>query len=255
MAEAAQMGHAMVQQALAVGMPWADPGLPEYVNRLGQNLARSSESRQAFYFYVLYDPRANAQAFPGGFVVVTSGVISMAENEAELASVLTHEIAHINACHWRTSPWRVSLFEVLILVPTVALAGPAGIALTSGGGLAAPLARARLSRSAERQADFLGVQYLERAGYDPEAAVKMFSRLELEEARQGIKSGGLLATHPRVSDRRKSLERYVSGLPTPGFRLHDEAEFRQMRKEIQDYDDIYFRATGVPVPGREMPPP
>ena len=105
MLEATRAGNVMVRQAIARGMPWGDKALNEYVNRLGQNLARTSGSQQAFVFYVLYDPRINAQAFPGGYIVVNTGVISVAESEAELAAVLSHEIAEIGraSCRERVS--------------------------------------------------------------------------------------------------------------------------------------------------------
>ena len=255
MAEARQQGQAMVQQALSHGMPWADKALNEYVNRVGQNLVRNSGSRQVFNFYVLYNPEINAQAFPGGFVVVNTGVISTAESEAELASVLSHEIGHINACHVNTAPRKDSLLELLAVVPAIALAGPAGLAITSGGGLMVPVMRARSNRSAEIEADRLALEYLQRAGYDPQAAVKMFERLEEEESSRREKSGGLLAGHPSVSARRKKLEDLLPNLPPPAFEPHDEAEFRQMRKMVQDYDRVYSLVVGVRVPGQAAPEP
>ncbi len=254
-AEARLLGRTMVQQALSAGMPWADNALNEYVNRLGQNLARSSGSQEVFTFYVLYNPKVNAQAYPGGFVVVNSGVISIAGSEGELASVLSHEIGHINACHWQSTARRINLLELLPLIPAVALWGPVGVILLSGSGLAMPVTQARFNRSAESQADRLAVSYLQRAGYNPKAAVKMLERLEEEESSQGVKSGGLLAGHPAASDRRKKLEKILPGLPPPDFVPHDEAEFLQMRKQVQDYDLVYSRAVGVRVPGHEAPPP
>jgi predicted Zn-dependent protease len=255
MLEATQMGRAMVQQTLAAGMPWGDKSLNEYVNRLGQNLARSSGSQQLFSFYVLYDPRINARSFPGGYIVVNSGVISLAESEAELASVLSHEIAHENSCDWRTAPWKGNLFELIVLVPAVVLAGPVGIALASGSGWAATVARARSSRSEEQRADRLAAQYLARAGYDPHAAAKFFQRVQAEQERSGGESGGILATHPRSIDRQRKLERIIPHLPPPEFELHDEAEFVRMRRAVQDYDTIYSRAVAVRAPGHDAPPP
>jgi predicted Zn-dependent protease len=254
-ARALQIGQAMLRQTLAAGMPWGDAHLNEYVNRLGQDLARSSGSHQGFTFYVLYNPDPNAQAFPGGFVVVNSGVISMAESEGELASVLSHEIAHINVCDWRTSPWKTNLFELLAIVPAVTLAGPVGIAVVSASGWVTPAARARFSRSAERRADGLAAQYLRRAGYDPRAVVSMLARLDQEQSAQGVESGGVLGTHPRVGDRRKNVEKILLHLPPPEFVPHDEAEFLSVRQELRDYDEIYSRAVGTRLPGHEPPPP
>ena len=255
MLEASQAGSAMVQQALARGMPWGDPSLNEYVNRLGQNLARSSGSQQVFSFYVLYNPEVNAQAFPGGYIVINSGAISLAESEAELASVLSHEIAHENSCDWRTAPSKGNLFELIAIVPAVVLGGPAGIAIVSGSGWAAKLAGARSGRSKEERADRLAAQYLVRAGYDPHAAVEFFQRLRAEEERKGGEAGGLLATHPRSVDRRKKLEKIIPNLPPPEFAPHDEAEFLRMRRAVRDYDEMYSRLVGVRVPGHDAPPP
>ena len=129
MREASRAGQAMVQQVLARRMPWSDNSLDEYVNRLGQNLAHSSGSQQIFSFYVLYNPEINARSYPGGYIVINSGVISLATSEAELASVLSHEIAHENSCDWRAGPSKGNLFELIALVPTVVFGGPVGIAM------------------------------------------------------------------------------------------------------------------------------
>ena len=255
MLEASQTGSAMVQQAFARGMPWGDKSLNEYVNRLGQNLARISGSQQAFSFYVLYNPAVNAQAFPGGYIVINSGVISLAESEAELASVLSHEIAHENSCDWRAAPRKGNLFELIFLVPTVVLGGPAGIVIASGGDWAATLARARNGRSVEQRADRLAAEYLVRAGYDPRAAAQFFRRLQTEQERNGGAPGGLLATHPRTVDRRKNLEKIIPNLPPPEIAQHDEAEFIRMRRAIREYDDMYSRLVGVRVPGNDAPSP
>ncbi|MGA2986278.1 MAG: M48 family metalloprotease [Terriglobia bacterium] len=255
MLEATQAGNAMVQQVIAAGMPWNDRALNEYVNRLGQNLARSSASQQVFSFYVLYNPAVNAQAFPGGYIVINSGAISLAESEAELASVLSHEIAHENSCDWRTAPRKGNLFELIAFVPAVFLGGPAGIALTFGSGWATQVARARSSRSDEERADRLAAQYLIRAGYDPNAAAQFFQRLQAEQEHSGGEPGGLLATHPRTVDRQKQLEKIIPNLSPPQFTLHDEAEFLRLRRAVRDYDEMYSRLVGVRVPGHDDPPP
>jgi len=255
MLEASQMGRAMVQQVFITGMPWGEKSLNEYVNRLGQNLAQSSGSHQVFAFYVVYNPQVNAQAFPGGYIVINSGVISLAESEGELASVLSHEIAHENSCDWRAAPRKGNLFELICLVPTVVLGGPAGVAIVAGTGWAATLARARASRSNEERADGLAAQYLVRAGYDPQAAAQFFQRLQTEMERSGGESGGLLATHPRSVDRQEKLEKIIPNLPPPELIPHDEAEFRHMQQAVREYDEMYSRLVGVRVPGHDAPPP
>lgn len=246
MLEASQQGRAMVRQAFAAGMPWGDPSLGEYVNRLGQELARRSGSPQAFAFYVLYDPRVNAQAFPGGQIVINSGTLSVAENEAELASVLSHEIAHENACDWRAAPSKGNTGLMIALIPAVMLGGPAGIALVSATGVTSKLGRAKSQRLAETRADRLAAEYLVRAGYDPRAQERFLERLEVEGC-DGAPSG-LLATHPHTADRRQALEKVNAALPPPAPAPHDEAEFLRLRKAVRDFDASYSRIVGVRLP-------
>jgi predicted Zn-dependent protease len=253
MLEASQAGRAMVGQAFAAGMPWGDPSLGEYVNRLGQELARRSGSQQAFAFYVLYDPRVNAQAFPGGHIVINSGAVSLAENEAELASVLSHEIAHENACDWRATPSKGNLGVLIAMVPAVMLGGPAGIALVSATGVTSKLGRAKSQRIAEKRADRLAAEYLVRAGYDPRAQERFLERLEVEGC-DGAPSG-LLATHPHTADRRKALEQISAALPPPALAPHDDKEFLRMRKAVRDFDDSYSRIVGVRIPCQPPPTP
>ena len=255
MLEAARTGNAMLQHVLSTNMPWGDNSLNEYINRLGQNLARSSGSHQVFTIHVVYNPAVNAQAFPGGYIVINSGAISLAESEAELASVLSHEIAHENACDWRPAPSKGNYLELAAVVPALVLAGPAGIALTVGTGIAGRLAGARRGRADEERADRLAAQYLARAGYDPHASVRFFQRVEAEEQRSGGESRGVLATHPRSLDREKKLEKAVANLPPPELVPHDDAEFLRIRRTVRDYDEIYSHFVGVRVPGQDVPPP
>ena len=255
MLQAAQTGQAMVQRELARGMPWGDRSLNEYINRLGQNLARSSGSEQNFTFYVVYNPEVNAEAFPGGYVVINSGVIGLAESEGELASVLAHEIAHENSCDWRNTPRKGNLVELIALVPTMVFAGPAGIAIVAGSGWASTLARARFDRSDEQRADRLAVRYLLRAGYDPYAAPRFFQRLQAEQNRGRGQPGGLLATHPRVADRQRNLEAFIPTLPPAECAPHDDTEFLRMRRSVRNYDEIYSAVMGANLSGRDATAP
>ena len=244
----------MLDQAMARGTLWGGDDLREYVNRLGQNLARASGSRQEFTFVVVYDPEINAQAFPGGYVTVNSGAISFAESEAELSAVLAHEIAHVNACDCEDSG-KKNAVGFLALVPALALAGPVGIALTAGTGIMAPVTRAHSRRSAERRADRLAAQYLVQAGYDPHAVLTMLTRVEQQDL-EGGDTRSLLATHPRTRDRQKGAERFVVQLPPPEKLPHDDTEFRRMQKQVRDYDELYSRAFHTRLPGKEpvLPP-
>ena len=253
--EASRAGSAMVQQALSAGIPWDDATLNEYVNRLGQNLARNSGSSEVFSFYVLYNPAANAQAFPGGFIIINTGAITLAESEDELAYVISHEIAHENACDWQPVAARGNLYELICVVPTVVLGGPAGIAIAASTGWAAKAARARSHRTGEDRADRLAASYLWRAGYDPGAATRFFDRLEAEQQRTGQETGGLMASHPRTADRRQKLEKLIPTFPAQNAPPHDGSEFLKVRRAVLEYDEMYSRLASVPAPGRQAPLP
>jgi predicted Zn-dependent protease len=254
MQEAAQTGKIMVQQVLAAGMPWGDQSLNEYINRLGQYLARSSGSRQTFTFYVLYNPALNAHSFPGGYIVINSGAISLAESEAELAYVLCFEIALENSCDWQSGLRKSKPLGLVSLVPTVPLAGASEMALAAGNSWPETVARNRSSRSKEKRTTRLAAQYLLRVGYDPHAAAQFIQRVDAKQERTGGKPGGLMAAYPRLSDRQKMQGKIIPNLPPLELALHDEADFLRMRREVRDYDEIYSRLVGVRLPGRDAPP-
>lgn len=245
------LGQAMARDLMAHAMPWTGKQVNEYVRRLGQHLARASGAQQEITFHVLYSHELNAQALPGGFVFINSAIIGAAESEGDLASVLAHEIAHINNCDWRGQNRRRSAATLLRVAPLMILAAPVGMAAGLGGTVSTRLAQARLSRAREQEADRLAIEYLSRAGYDPRSALRMFECAEAQGAEQGPGSRGLLATHPSLSARRRRLEALLPNLPATT-RAHNPAEFQEARKEILRYDEVYARALGVPLPG--MPP-
>jgi predicted Zn-dependent protease len=253
--EASRAGSAMVEQVLSAGIRWDDNGLNEYLNRLGQNLARNSGSSEVFSFYVLYNPAVNAEALPGGFIVINTGAISLAESEDELAYVISHEIAHENSCDWRPVSPRGNLFELIGLVPAVVLGGPAGIAIAVGTGWAESAAHARSHRTGEDRADSLAAFYLWRAGYDPTAATRFFGRLEAEQQHTGGNVGGLMSSHPRTADRRKRLEKLIPTFPAQHDPPHDPSEFLKARRSVLEYDEMYSRLVSEPLPGHEAPLP
>jgi predicted Zn-dependent protease len=171
------LGRAMSEQYMASSMPWRGARVNEYVNRVGQNLARASDTRNVFTFRVVYSPEVNARVFPGGYVIVNTGVISMAGSEAELAAVLAHEIAHVNARHGQRQRRRRQLMELLVVSPLAVGLGPLAMGASYGNALLAPLAEARFSRGFEREADALAARYLADAGYNPEGVARLLERL------------------------------------------------------------------------------
>jgi len=152
-----------------------DPVIAEYVNRVGQNLVRNSDAKVPFTIKVLDSEEVNAFALPGGFFFVNSGLMLKAESEAELAGVMAHEIAHVAARHGTKQATKGQIVN-LATIPLIFMGGWTGYAIRQGAGLAIPLGFLKFSQSMESEADYLGLQYLYKSGYDPTAFVDFFER-------------------------------------------------------------------------------
>jgi hypothetical protein len=179
-----------------------DPVINEYVNRIAQNLVKNSDAKVPFTVRVLDSDEVNAMALPGGFFYVNSGLILAADEEAELAGVMAHEIAHVAAHHTAREMTRLNYAQIGT-IPLMIYAGGSwlGYGLYEASGLAIPLAFMQFSRSFEAEADYLGVQYMYRAGYDPQAFITIFEKLEaLEKQKPGFLSKAF-ASHPQTPDR------------------------------------------------------
>ena len=142
----------------------------------------------------------NAFTLPGGFVYVNSGMMKMADNEAELASVIAHEIGHAAARHATRQATRGELAKIAAL-PLALIAGWRGLAAEQAATLAAPIASLPFSRAFETEADRLGVRYLAEAGYDPNASIDMFERMESMERKKPGTVSRLFLSHPPAGDR------------------------------------------------------
>src|SRR5262252_8046981 len=154
-----------------------DPVVSEYVNRVGQNLALHSDAKIPFTIKVLDSDDVNAFALPGGFLYVNKGAILAADSEAELAGVMAHEIAHVAARHGVEQASKANLINYGTL-PLIFLGGWGGFAIRQAAGLAIPLSFLKFSRGMESEADRLGAQYLWASGYDPNAMITFFEKLE-----------------------------------------------------------------------------
>jgi beta-barrel assembly-enhancing protease len=209
-----------------------DPVITEYVNRLGQNLVRNSDSKVPFTIKVVDADVINAFALPGGFFYVNTGLILAADNEAELAGVMAHEIAHVAACHIARENTRGTLAQLASL-PLIFVGGGVGLAAQEAAGLALPVTFLKFSRGFEAEADYLGVQYMYKSGYDPQAFTAFFEKIEAEEKKKPGTFSRAFETHPPTPDRiEKSQEEIQKLLPAQPTYKVDTSEFQDVKARL-----------------------
>jgi len=227
------MGAEFSRQVDASSHLITDARVNEYVNRLGQNLVRNSDSKLPFTIKVLDDETPNAFTLPGGFMYVNSGAILTAQDESELAGVMAHEIGHVAACHVARQQTRGTLAN-LATIPLVMVGGPlVGMGVNQVLGLAVPAAFMKFSRNFESQADYLGIQYAYKAGYDPVGMINFFERLEaLEKKKKGFITKAY-DSHPQTPDRvEKSQSEIESILPAREQYIVDTSEFQEIKSRL-----------------------
>jgi predicted Zn-dependent protease len=212
-----------------------DPVVTEYVNRVGQNLVRNSDAKVPFTIKVIDSDEINAFALPGGFFYVNSGLILRADEEAELAGVMGHEIAHVAARHGTKTATKGEIMQ-WATIPLILLGpgGWAGYGLYEGLNLAIPMSYLKFTRDAEREADFLGLQYMYKAGYDPNAFVSFFEKIEAEERRRPGSIPKVFSTHPPTPDRvQKAQEEIATILPARDEYIVTTSEFDTVKSRLR----------------------
>src|SRR5579862_543673 len=209
-----------------------DPILGEYINRLGQNLARNSDAKIPVSFKVIDSDSVNAFTLPGGYVFVNSGLIRLAETEAELAGAMAHEIGHVAARHSTRQQTREQIAN-LATVPLIFMGGWTGYAIRQGAGLGIPMTFLSFSRAFEGEADMLGLEYMYKAGYDPTASIDIFERIQsLEKTRPGMVAK-VFATHPMTEDRIQKAQKNINEiLPAKPEYVVNTSEFNDMRARL-----------------------
>ena len=177
-----------------------DPVVLEYVNRVGQNIVKNSDCKVPFTIKIIDSDEINAMALPGGFFYVNSGLILNADEEAELAGVMAHETAHVCAHHAVREQTRMN-YAQLSTIPLIFIGGWTGYGIYEAASLAVPMTFLKFSREFEAQADYLGVQYMYRAGYDPQAFISFFEKVQALEKRKPGMVAKAFADHPQTPDR------------------------------------------------------
>src|SRR5881398_2459095 len=226
------MGRDYVQQVETTSKLVQDPVVTEYVNRLGQNLVRNSDSQVPFTIKVVDSDDINAFALPGGFFYVNFGLILAADEEAELAGVMSHEIAHVAACHIARQMTRGTLAQ-FATIPLIFMGGWAGYGIYQGAGLAVPAAFMKFNRGFEAEADYLGVQYMYKAGYDPQAYVNFFEKVQAQEKKKPGTMAKVFSDHPQTPDRiAKSQQEIAQILPAKQQYVVSTSEFDDVKSRL-----------------------
>jgi predicted Zn-dependent protease len=209
-----------------------DPIVNEFVNRTGQTLVRHSDCKVPFTIKVVDDDEVNAFALPGGFFYVNTGAIMAAANEAELAGIMAHEIAHVCARHATRNLTKNQIAQYAS-IPLVFVGGPVGYVARELSSMAVPLSFFKFSRDAEREADMLGIQYQYAAGYDPTSFVDFFEKLEMEEKDDHNNFiARAFSSHPMTDDRVKRAESMLEGLPGRDSYVTDSSEFDEVHARL-----------------------
>jgi hypothetical protein len=177
-----------------------DPVINEYVNRVGQNIVKNSDCKVPFTIKIIDSDEINAFALPGGFFYVNSGLILNADEEAELAGVMAHETAHVCAHHAVREQTRMN-YAQLGTIPLIFIGGWTGYGIYEAASIGVPITFLHFSREFEAQADYLGVQYMYRAGYDPQAFISFFEKVQALEKRKPGLVAKAFSDHPQTPDR------------------------------------------------------
>jgi predicted Zn-dependent protease len=211
-----------------------DPVIVGYVNKVGQNLVRNSDAKVPFTIKVIDDDHINAFALPGGFFYVNSGVLLHADNESELAGVMAHEIAHVCARHQTRNATKANIMQIASIPVMMTLPYTlAGYGIYEGMNLAIPLTYLKFSRDAEREADYLGIQYMYKAGYDPNGMINVFEKFEAIEKQAPGTIPKIFDTHPATPDRIAAAQNEIATIlpPRPEY-IVDTSSFEAVKARI-----------------------
>jgi beta-barrel assembly-enhancing protease len=209
-----------------------DPVINEYVNRIGQNLVRNSDAKVPFTIKVIDSDEVNAFALPGGFFYVNSGLILAADEEAELAGVMAHEISHVAARHAMRQMTRANWAQIGS-IPLIFVGGGLGYGIYEASSLALPLTFMKFQRNFEAEADYLGLQYMYKTGYDPQAFISFFEKIQAKEKKKPGTIAKAFASHPQTPDRIEASQKEIATiLPARAQYIVSTSEFDDVKSRL-----------------------
>jgi predicted Zn-dependent protease len=227
------LGKQLAEEVQRQARMFNDPLIGEYVNRLCQSLARNSDAKIPITCQIIDADDLNAFALPGGFIFVHTGLLKVAESEAEFAGALAHEIAHVAARHMTRQATRSQLAQLMTLPASILIGGWTGYAIRQGMGMAIPMSFLKMDRAFESEADYYGLQYMYKAGYDPNASVDLFERMLSLEKRKPGTINKIFSSHPMNGDRmRKTQEEINAILPNKPEYVVTTSEFVEIRARL-----------------------
>src|SRR5580765_6802267 len=244
------LGKGLAQEVERSSKLIDDPVVTEYVNRVGQNLVRNSDARVPFTIKVIDSDEVNAFALPGGFFYVNSGLILRAQEESELAGVMAHEISHVTARHGTKNATKGELMQ-LATIPLILLGpgGWAGYGIYQGLNLSIPLTYLKFNRDSDREADYLGLQYMYKAGYDPNSYVTFFERIQADEKRRPGTIPKVFSTHPPTPERIENSQKEIARiLPAKPEYIVTTSEFDTVKARLRNI--MFTRKVQDNAPGK-----
>jgi beta-barrel assembly-enhancing protease len=209
----------------------SDPVVTEYINRIAQNLVLHSDAKVPFTIKVIDSNDPNAFALPGGFLYVNRGLIELADNEAEVAGVIAHEIAHVTARHGVENASKGELLRYGS-IPLIFFGGIGGYIVQQVASIAVPLTFLKFSRGAEKEADRLGAQYMWASGYDPNALATFFEKLQSKEKGKQSTLLKVFSTHPLTGDRKELVQELIARFPDRSEYQLSSSEFSGVKSRL-----------------------
>lgn len=208
-----------------------DPIIVEYINKVGQNLVLHSDAKVPFTIKVIDSDEVNAFALPGGFFYVNKGLILEADNEAELAGPMAHEIAHVAARHGveQASKGQIVNWGTL---PLIFMGGWGGFGARQAASMLIPMGFLKFGRDAEREADSLGAQYMWATGYDPHALASFFEKLQAKDKKKPGTLARIFSTHPMTAERIAAVNSLIARFPDRSEYTLNTSEFNQVKSRL-----------------------